>query len=354
MTLPRTAMPRTLPTKEPKYRQRKCALFSCRALFAPRSMSHKCCSPICAQAYVEAEKARKDRSERQAGLAKLKRRADYLKETQAAFNSWVRERDANQPCICCGRVGTSVQGLHTHGWDSGHYRSVGSAPHLRFHEDNVHRQLVYCNRNRSGNAVDYRIGLIARIGLERVEALEADNVPRKHTVEELLALKAHYRAKLKELTKLAHKRITVPSKGKKMTPFQKVKHLVLISAYGMSNEEIPVITAENIEEVYQDARYREELEDCIQDAKGEVRGGEVETYVPCEWSRHYEAKSVAAKAPDGSWIGWTYWYGGGKHSEPESIEWMEYAYDLTFVEEEKMVIIRTFTKVDVNNNPEKD
>ena len=47
--------------------------------------------------------------------------------------------------------------------------------------------------------MDYRIGLIARIGLAAVEALEADNTPRKWTREELIEIKQTYKAKRKEL-----------------------------------------------------------------------------------------------------------------------------------------------------------
>lgn len=124
---------------------------------------------------------------------------NYLALAQKAFNAFVRERDKDQPCICCGREKTQVNGLRAHGWDAGHYRSRGSAPHLRFHEDNCHRQLVYCNQYKSGNAVDYRLGLIDRIGLERVEALEADQTPRHYTDDDYIAIAALYRAKLKAL-----------------------------------------------------------------------------------------------------------------------------------------------------------
>ncbi len=47
--------------------------------------------------------------------------------------------------------------------------------------------------------VRYRLGLIQRIGLEAVEALEADNTIRKWTREELREIAATYRAKRKEL-----------------------------------------------------------------------------------------------------------------------------------------------------------
>ena len=84
-------------------------------------------------------------------------------------------------------------------FDCGHYRSVGSAQHLRYDERNAHGQRKQCNRWGAGRAVDYRIGLVARIGLEAVEALEADNAPRKWLREELIYIRDRYRAKLKEL-----------------------------------------------------------------------------------------------------------------------------------------------------------
>jgi hypothetical protein len=102
------------------------------------------------------------------------------------------------------------------------------------------------------------------------------------------------------------------------------------------------ITENNVEELF------DELveDDSHYDYQNELREGEVETGIPCSYSRHYESKSVAAKAPDGTWIGWTYWYGGGKYGEPEGIDWISEAYLLDVTEEEKMVTVRTFTKKD--------
>lgn len=183
---------------EPKIRLRKCVVKTCRAPFAPRSMTHKACGPACAEIHTADEKARKLKRERQAGLAKLKTKRDFVKEAQVAFNAFIRARDAHLPCICCGRT-SEKQYLTGTNWDCGHYRSTGSAPHLRFVEDNAHRQLTVCNRHGAGRAVDYRIGLIARIGLARVEAIEADNAPRNYTIDDLKAIKAHYTAKRREL-----------------------------------------------------------------------------------------------------------------------------------------------------------
>lgn len=185
------------PAPERKQRMRKCSVASCRTPFAPRNMMHKCCSAPCAADFAIAERVRKERSERQEGLRKLKRRADHIADAQVAFNAYIRARDAARPCICCGR--TSITESRGGTWDAGHYRSRGSAPHLRFDERNVHAQLKNCNRYGAGRAVDYRIGLIARIGQAAVEALEADQAPVKWTVDELLAIKATYREKLKQL-----------------------------------------------------------------------------------------------------------------------------------------------------------
>jgi hypothetical protein len=165
-------------------------------------MTHKCCSPQCAEIFgreqTKKQVAKKEREETKVRKEKLKRLADWIADAQEVFNKFIRLRDSGLPCICCGRVSSSGSGLGGI-YDAGHYRSRGSAGHLRFHEDNCHAQLKQCNRWGAGRAVDYRIGLIERIGLERVEALEANNIPHKWTVEELKEIIATYRRKIKEL-----------------------------------------------------------------------------------------------------------------------------------------------------------
>lgn len=122
-----------------------------------------------------------------------------------------------------------------------------------------------------------------------------------------------------------------------MTPIQKIKYLIVAGA-GRDLD----YPCEDINTIYGNMEDEDELWDTL----SEVRAGEVETGLPCEYSRHYESYSVAAKLPDGSWVGWTYWYGGGKHGEPESIDWMEDAYDLDCLEEVKPMTVRTFTKIE--------
>lgn len=126
-----------------------------------------------------------------------------------------------------------------------------------------------------------------------------------------------------------------------MTPEQKIKHAILVADEKASEEPLPEVTAENVSDIFDQRNEDYELQDVIE----EFRSGEIETPdIRCESSRHYESKSVAAKMLDGSWVGWTYWYGGGKHGEPESIDWMDSAYDLK-VTGEKVVTTLTFEKV---------
>ena len=187
-------------------KQPKCKNPACRQPFSQRNSLQVVCSPKCGLALAEINRARKqmdlDRVERKdtrERKEKLKTRADYVREAQQAFNEFIRWRDraAGHACVSSGAqldwAGNQV--------DAGHYRSVGSAPHLRFDERNCHAQRKHDNLWLSGNAVDYRLSLIDRIGLEAVEALEADQEPRRYTVDDLQKIKAEYRAKVRELKK---------------------------------------------------------------------------------------------------------------------------------------------------------
>ncbi len=71
---------------------------------------------------------------------------------------------------------------------------------MRFNEDNVHRQCVPCNQHKSGNAVEYRIRFINRIGVERVEYLEKKHDQARYTIEDAIRIKAEYKRRLKETT----------------------------------------------------------------------------------------------------------------------------------------------------------
>ncbi len=189
---------------------KKCKAPGCGQRFKPSMTTQKVCSIACALAMSKDSKVQKvaakaitrqAREDLQARREKLKSKGDHLREAQQAFNAFIRERDrlAGYPCISSGRPldwnGNAV--------DAGHFRSTGAAPHLRFDENNCHAQSKHDNRYLSGNVADYRIGLIERIGLEAVEALERDQSVRRYTIEDLQAIKALYRQKLKDLRRAA-------------------------------------------------------------------------------------------------------------------------------------------------------
>lgn len=195
-------------TKQPK--QKKCKNPACGISFPPQRLGQAVCSPKCGLAIkdVNQAKARKslaqvERREIKVRKEKLKSRADHLREAQAAVNEYVRLRDARLPCISCDSTPNDNDLMTGSRWDAGHYRSVGACPELRFEPLNIHRQCVKCNRNLSGNAVEYRIRLLLRIGAEKVAWIEGPHEARKYTVEEIKAIKAKYRALIRELKRAA-------------------------------------------------------------------------------------------------------------------------------------------------------
>lgn len=167
--------------------QRPKACASCGSTFLPFLPMARACSPTCALKLV--------RSEKKVEKVRLKERKEKVKTNgerkagaQSAINHWVvHVRDADLPCISCGR---HHQGAN----HAGHYRSRGSAPHLALDPRNLAKQCAPCNLYLHGNQIEYRKGLIARHGVEFVEALEADDEPRHYSGADYDAIKSEYRA----------------------------------------------------------------------------------------------------------------------------------------------------------------
>ncbi|RMH96414.1 recombination protein NinG [Stutzerimonas nitrititolerans] len=182
-----------------KLRAKRCRNTACRTEFVPARPLQTACSVACAIALTQTAKARQSREQdkqeraaRRAARERIKTKGDYMRETQAAFNEWIRERDRDLPCISCGR-------FHQGQWHAGHYRTVGGNPELRFHPLNCHRQCAPCNNHKSGDIVNYRINLVERIGADQVEWLEGPHEPQRYTIEELKAMKASFRAMTRSL-----------------------------------------------------------------------------------------------------------------------------------------------------------
>ncbi|MCH5508837.1 recombination protein NinG [Pseudomonas syringae] len=182
-------------------KKKTCDNPACGIQFVPAQLGQKVCGWACGLAIAPANQdrarkaiAQRELSELQARKEKLKSRSDHMKDTQQAFNEWVRHRDVGEPCVSCGRH-------HNGQWHAGHYRSVGGHPALRFEPLNVWRQCAPCNTHKSGDLVNYRAELVRRIGIVNVEWLEGPHEPQKYTIEELKALTAKYRALTRELKK---------------------------------------------------------------------------------------------------------------------------------------------------------
>ncbi len=125
--------------KAPK--PKTCKNPACRASFVPQRLGQAVCSPKCGLAIkdVNANKARKaladvGRKELRAAKERVKPKGQYMREAQAAFNAWVRLRDAALGCVSCNKPAT-WDGQ----WHASHFRSVGSSPEHRFNPLNVHR-----------------------------------------------------------------------------------------------------------------------------------------------------------------------------------------------------------------------
>lgn len=127
----------------------------------------------------------------------LKTKQDYEKELETIFNKYIRLRDEDKPCISC----QAPAGSYT--LTAGHYYPAGSYKNIRFDEDNVWGQCWYnCNKNRHGNLAEYRINLIERIGIKRVEALDQKRlIPAHFTISEIEEMKKKYKQKARALIK---------------------------------------------------------------------------------------------------------------------------------------------------------
>jgi hypothetical protein len=166
----------------------------CKTLIGKKRLCSTECAIEWSMEQAAGARAKKERAELKQRKEKAKTRSQWLKEAQAAVNAYVRERDRNLPCVSCGR-------FHEGQWHAGHYRSVGSAPELRFNTHNIWRQCSACNNHLSGNLINYRLELINRIGHELLAWLEGPHELKKYTIEQLKEIRDDYRAKKRELEK---------------------------------------------------------------------------------------------------------------------------------------------------------
>jgi hypothetical protein len=93
-----------------------------------------------------------------------------IKLAEKYFNRYIRQRDSDGDyftCISCQKA-KPASSMH-----AGHYMSAGHNASVRFSEDNVNGQCIACNTHLHGNLIRYRENLVKKIGIEKVELLEA-------------------------------------------------------------------------------------------------------------------------------------------------------------------------------------
>jgi hypothetical protein len=192
--------------------RKRCKNPECREWFHPAFSNQIWCSAECGtvialakrekdrqSAIQKAERRRKNEAQQERRSLKVRKLAvqplsHFHKQTQAAFNEYIRTRDATEPCISCGRH-------HEGKYDAGHYRTRGASPSTRYDETNCHKQCVPCNQHLSGNIENYTPRLIKKIGQEAFERLMGPHPAIKWTREELQELAKLYREKTRQLLK---------------------------------------------------------------------------------------------------------------------------------------------------------
>jgi len=130
----------------------------------------------------------------------LKPRAKWLAECQAIVNRYVRVKALarGDGCYTCSATPEQKFGGT---YDAGHFRSVGSAPHLRYWMPQIKLQCIPCNRHKGGMALAFRAALVREHGQEWVEQLEARHEVAKFDIPYLTRLKRVLGKRLRRLEK---------------------------------------------------------------------------------------------------------------------------------------------------------
>jgi hypothetical protein len=170
----------------------------CGTEYARQRLGQKTCSVPCAISMAKSETARKEKRaailDRKETRDKLKTRADWAREAQAAVNKYVRLRDSKRGCVSCDKP-ASWDGQ----WHASHFRSVGASSATRFHLWNIHKACSICNNWKSGNLSEYEPRLRDKIGNDKVDWIRAQTQPVKYTVEYLDRIKRVFQKKCKRL-----------------------------------------------------------------------------------------------------------------------------------------------------------
>lgn len=129
--------------------------------------------------------------------SKAPSRSKLIKEADTQASLYVRQCNANSEglvkCYTCPHV-THWKKIH-----NGHYCPRGLKS-VRWDEDNMRPQCMFCNLRRYGNSFIYRENLINEIGDERVKALESRaKLLFRESDEQIIGIAKSFAAKLASL-----------------------------------------------------------------------------------------------------------------------------------------------------------
>lgn len=171
---------------------------NCKEKFEAKHFNQKFCfKPMCVNKWVETAKVQNWKVTKKKLKESVKTRSDYLKDAQRVFNEYIRKRDFKEfgTCISCGK------NLKPGNIDAGHYFSSGGHSNVRFDPFNVHAQCSRpCNKDKSGDLINYQIGIVERIGsFQVVELYARAYAEKKWEISELKEIISIYKEKIKEI-----------------------------------------------------------------------------------------------------------------------------------------------------------
>jgi hypothetical protein len=165
---------------------------NCKEKFEPIRFNQKyCLESKCVRVWVESEKEKVWKKTKAKMKSDLETVQELIKAAQIIFNKYIRLRDKGQVCISCQKPPLKE--------NAGHYFNANNHWNVRFDERNVHLQCEHCNTYLSGNLIEYRKGLINKIGAEQLTLLELEaKETRKFTKDELKEIINIYKKKIKQ------------------------------------------------------------------------------------------------------------------------------------------------------------
>lgn len=139
---------------------------------------------------IEMEKAIEEKKSRES-LSWLK------KNVRDVCHEYIRLRDKGKPCISCDQPWKPD-------FQAGHFYKAEMFSNLKYDEDNISGQCIFCNGYKDGNESGYRIGIKTRYGMDFLAALDLKSGESKRNAlkwerASLIEIREYYRGKIKEL-----------------------------------------------------------------------------------------------------------------------------------------------------------